>query len=190
MLEGQQLGLSVFGTRGEGIAETQIHHLLSNDRRRCVIEHLKEERPWMTLRQLADHIAEIEADESPAPSNLRDSVYVSLHQSHLPKLDDAGIVEYDKDRKEVTLQDTARQVDVYMEVVNRWGVTQATYYRVLATVGLVTIVLAETGNLAMLPGNTVLYASLFLVLIALSTVHQLWQHRWFVLRRLFDSKAN
>ncbi len=144
----------------------------------------------MTLRQLADHIAELEADESPAPSNLRDSVYVSLHQGHLPKLDEAGIVDYDKDRKEVTLQETARQVDVYMEVVNRWGVTQATYYRVLATVSLLTVVLAEIGTLSSLPGNTVLYASVFLAIVAVSTAHQLWQRRWFLLRRLLESNTD
>ncbi|MCT9097347.1 hypothetical protein [Haloarchaeobius sp. HME9146] len=189
MFEGGQPELPGLGIRGDSITETKIHHLLSNDRRRCVIEHLKEERPWMTLRQLADDIAELEADESPAPSNLRDSVYVSLHQSHLPKLDEAGIVDYDQDRKEVTLQDTARQVDVYMEVVTRWGVTQATYYRLLATFGLLTIVLAEIGTLSAVPGNTVLYASLFLAIVAVSTAHQLWEHRWLLLRRLFASNA-
>jgi len=81
-----------------------------------------------TLNDLAETIAERETGESPAPKNIRNSVYNSLHQTHLPKLDRRGIVEYDSDRKTIRITEDARSVDVYMEVVTPYGITWSEYY--------------------------------------------------------------
>jgi len=84
-----------------------------------------------TLNDLAETIAERETGESPAPKNIRNSVYNSLHQTHLPKLDRRGIVEYDSDRKTIRITEDARSVDVYMEVVTPYGITWSEYYSML-----------------------------------------------------------
>ncbi|MFB6109221.1 MAG: hypothetical protein ABEJ82_10375 [Haloplanus sp.] len=164
--------------------ETDIHDILRNDRRRNVIKCLQDNGREVALRDIAVRIAEIETGESPPPSNIRDSVYISLHQTHLPKLDDAGIVDYDSDRKTISLQKPAKQVDLYMEVVTRYGVTWATYYRALGTVSLFVVILASTNTPLVSAVDPLLWASFFLLTIAASTLYQLWSRRWLYLQQL------
>ncbi|WP_435152858.1 DUF7344 domain-containing protein [Haladaptatus sp. DFWS20] len=123
--------------------ESQIHNVLRNDRRREAIRHLRESGGSLTVDDLAEHIATLETDESPAPRNVRKSVYVSLHQTHLPKLDDLGIVEYDQRSKELTLKDRVREVEVYMEIVPQHDVSWATYYLGLGLLESIVLLAAE-----------------------------------------------
>jgi hypothetical protein len=94
------------------LSRSEIHDVLRNERRRLVLERL-----WAdgseTVRELSEHIAAVEAGEDPPPRNVRQSVYVSLHQTHLPKLDDLGIVVYDDDAKEVTISARAADLERY-----------------------------------------------------------------------------
>jgi hypothetical protein len=166
------------------LPETDIHDILRNDRRRNVIKCLQDRGREVSLRDLAVHIAEIETNESPPPSNIRDSVYVSLHQTHLPKLDESGIVDYDSDRKTIALKRSARQVDLYMEVVTRYGVTWATYYRAVGTLSLFVVVLASTDVPLISAVDALLWASFFLLVIAASTLYQFWSRRWLYLQQL------
>lgn len=173
-------------TRPSTLAETEIHDILRNDRRRRVLEHLQESIGTVTLRELAETIAARESGESPPPRQLRESVYNSLHQTHLPKLDREGVVDYDEHRKTVELRPGARDVNVYMEVVTRYGVTWADYYRTLATVSLALVVAAEI-DAPLFEGVPVLLAvSVALAVIAASTAYQLWTRRWTYLRALLD----
>ena len=165
------------------LSETDIHDILRNNRRRRVIECLQEHRREVMLRDLAEEIAESETGQAPAPRNIRDSVYISLHQSHLPKLDAAGVVDYDRDRKAIRLRRFARKVDLYMRVVTRYGVTWASYYRTLGTLSLFLVVLSLTGAPVVAAVDPLVFASLFLAVIAGSTLYQLWSRRWLYLSR-------
>lgn len=110
-----------------------------------MLEYLWEQEQQTCLRDVVEWIATIESDESPPPKNVRNSVYVSLHQTHLPKLDDAGIVDYDSDRKTIVLREAARDVDIYMEVITKYGITWAGYYLGLAVLSLLVVVAADIG---------------------------------------------
>lgn len=137
-----------------------------------VLDRLRAGDGRMELRRLADDIAGAESGESPPPRRVRDSVYVSLHQTHLPKLDDAGAIEYDEDRKTVALARAAGQLDAYRNVVTEYGFTWETYYRIVATVALTGIVLAE---IAVPSLGTLALATLFLFFIFVSGVYRI-QH--------------
>lgn len=163
------------------LPETDIHDILRNDRRRNVIKCLQDSGREVSLRDIAVRIAEIETGESPPPSNIRDSVYISLHQTHLPKLDSAGIVDYDSNRKTISLQKPAKQVDLYMEVVTRYGMTWATYYRALGTTSLFVVILSLIGTPLFSGVDPLLWASFFLFTIAVSGLYQLWSRRWLYL---------
>lgn len=173
-------------SRSSELAETEIHDILRNDRRRRVLEHLQESIGTVTLRELAETIAAHEAGESPPPRQLRESVYNSLHQTHLPKLDSEGVVEYDKHRKTVALRPRARDVNVYMEVVTKYGVTWADYYRTVATLSLVLVVGSEIDAPVLEALPVLLVASGCLAVIAASTAYQLWTRRWTYLRGILD----
>ncbi|MFB6108861.1 MAG: hypothetical protein ABEJ82_08490 [Haloplanus sp.] len=168
----------------QSMSECQIHQILANPRRRAVIQHLDASPGYVTVRDLSTAIATAETGLSPPPARVRDSVYTSLHQTHLPKLHDLGVVEYDREGSHIRLLDRARDVDRYMDVVNGLGVTWGGYYRSLGVLGLLLVVAA----LADLPVvglvDPLLWASGVLATFALSAGYQLWTDRWH-LRRLF-----
>lgn len=102
--------------RERSLEQTEIHDVLSNDRRCRVLECFVEEgEDEVTLRELANRIARLETGEDPPPRSARQSVYVTLHQSHLPKLDRLGIVEYDDVSKRIALGRRARELEVYLD---------------------------------------------------------------------------
>ncbi|ELZ43238.1 hypothetical protein C471_01122 [Halorubrum saccharovorum DSM 1137] len=168
------------------LPETEIHDLLRNERRRQVIKHLQDTVGATTLREVAEAIAEHETGESPPPKGIRNSVYNSLHQTHLPKLDRRGIVEYDSGRKTIRLTEDARTVDVYMEVVTPYGITWSEYYSMLGLLSLFVIFATLVGVPVVSMVEPLLWVSLFLLAFAASLGYQLWCDRWVVLNALFD----
>ena len=168
-----------------GIPETEIHDLLRNERRRQVIKHLQNTVGTTTLRDLAERIAEHETGESPAPKNIRNSVYNSLHQTHLPKLDRQGIVEYDSDRKTIRLTENARSVDVYMEIVTDYGITWSEFYSLFGTLSLLVLLAAHVDVPLVSAVDPLLWITLFLVGYMTSIGYQMWTQRWVYLNALF-----
>jgi DNA-binding transcriptional ArsR family regulator len=171
-------------SRTSRIDPEEVHDVLRNDRRRLTLQYLKQRLEPVEVRELSERVAELEVGESPAPRNIRQSVYNALNQTHLPKLDETGLVEFDRDRKIVSLRETARDLDVYMNVVTPLGIAWDTYYRSLGVVALVTVLAADT-DLAFFAGvDSLVFATVFLFAFALSTSYQLWSLRWFYLRWL------
>lgn len=157
---------------GNALSEREIHDVLRNERRTQTLRYLQRERRTVTLRELAEALASTETGESPAPRNVRESVYNSLHQTHLPKLDGLNIVEYESNRKLIHLCEAARQVELYMEVVPDHGVTWATYYRTLGVLSLVVVGLAGFGVPAFVMVPVVAWVGGFLALFVLSALFQ------------------
>lgn len=77
-----------------------ILSLLSHHRRRNLLAYLVDEADRMaTIEECVSHIAEREeARTGDRPGH--DHVETDLHHTHIPKLEDAGIVEYDTRNKE------------------------------------------------------------------------------------------
>lgn len=168
------------------VPESEVHDLLRNERRRQVIKYLQRTVGSTTLREIAEAIAEKETGISPPPKNIRQSVYNSLHQTHLPKLDDLGVVAYDSDRKTIRLTETARTVDVYMEVVTPYGITWSEFYRLLGT-GSLFIVLASIIELPVVSMvDPLLWTTLFLGVYVVAIAYQLWCQRWLYLNVLLS----
>lgn len=92
------------------------YELLKNRRRRRVLEYLEDEADSTTLGTLAEHLAAEENDKPVAAltSSERKRVYICLYQCHLPKLDDAGVVEFDNDRGTVERSDRASELSSYL----------------------------------------------------------------------------
>ena len=95
-----------------------LHYLKQNDGRQ------------VDLRTLVDSVSAWEYD-SPAEDlswKERKRVYTALRQSHLPKLDDAGVVDYDQSRGTVSLTEDAREVQMYLEYVPAHDIPWSQYY--------------------------------------------------------------
>lgn len=138
------------GASGEADAESGtvdrlpldvIFDVLKNRRRRLVLQYTREhdEEPF-TLSDIAEYIAAEENDKPIAQltSDERKRVYVGLYQCHLPRMDDAGVLEFDRNRGTVEMNDAVEQLEPYLNVNDggdgrRWPV----YYGGATAVGVV-----------------------------------------------------
>lgn len=97
--------------------------ILGNDRRMLMIEFLQKSDGHADLRDVVEYIAEREGDTA---RKHRKSVYVSLVQTHIPKLQREGVISFD--RGVVTLLRIPEDVTVYMEVVNKHDISWSVFY--------------------------------------------------------------
>ncbi|SFB93446.1 hypothetical protein SAMN05444422_103124 [Halobiforma haloterrestris] len=93
--------MSVQTSRSGPLAESEVFHILGNDRRRAIVQLLAEESGQIDVSDVANEIAATESDTTPVPNNLYKSVYVSLQQTHLPQLEEDAVIEYDSDTKTI-----------------------------------------------------------------------------------------
>lgn len=156
---------------------SQIHNVLRNDRRRRTIKHLREVEGPISVDVLAEHIASVETGESPPPRDVRKSVYVSLHQTHLPKLDELDVIEYDQREQMLELRDRAEQVEVYMEVVEEGDISWATYYLGVSVLGVITLLGVRFDLLFVSSFGVEFWAWYFVVLFGLSSMYHAYTDR-------------
>jgi len=107
--------MSVQTNRTEPLEESEVFHILGNDRRRAIVQLLAEEGGQIDVSDVATEIAATESDTTPVPNNLYKSVYVSLQQTHLPQLEEDAVIEYDSDAK--TIQ-SGRHFDEVLQYVD------------------------------------------------------------------------
>lgn len=123
-------------TLGQG----DIFELLKNQRRRWVINYLLHQAEnRTTLDVLAEHIAakENEIEVSQLSSSQRKRVYIGLYQCHLPKMDEFGIISYQKSRGVIELN----EIDHLKPYLNDFEGTQHFQHRLHYTVPFVGLVL-------------------------------------------------
>lgn len=125
-----------------GLSQDQVFEVLKSPRRRYALYYLRREGGMAELSDLTDQVAVWENDTtlSGLTSEQRKRVYISLYQTHLPKLDDAGIVEYDRDEGRIALSRRARELDTYLGDVSRPEIPWDRYYLALS-IGSILLVL-------------------------------------------------
>jgi len=131
------------GTSESRLSQDVVFDILSSPRRRYVLYHLRKADEPVKLTDLAEQVAAWENDTSPdqITEQERKRVYVSLYQTHIPRLDEVGIVEYDKDSGEIELASEASDIDQYLGPADDEIPWQRIY---LALAGLSTLLLGAT----------------------------------------------
>lgn len=163
----------------ERLSQDLVFDLLSSPRRRFVLYHLREEGPE-EIHDLAAQTAawEYDTDVEELTSQQRKRVYVSLYQSHLPELDDAGVVDYDRETGEVRLTDRGVAVSRYLVAGSRRSPRWQRYYLavVAGSVALWAASLTVGGQF----GNALsvaVAAAIPVVFLLLSAAHTVWTRR-------------
>jgi len=95
------------------LTQDDIAHLLRNDRRRQVIDHLATESGPHQRGDLASALA-VRRYGSDYSTYERKREYISLQQKHLPPLADHDIIDYQEDRGIVT---PGREFDVAYQLL-------------------------------------------------------------------------
>ncbi|MFC4990353.1 DUF7344 domain-containing protein [Saliphagus infecundisoli] len=100
------------------LTEDQIFHVLQNERRRNVLRYLQDTDEPVRMRDVAEQVAAWEHDTTveALTSDQRQRVYIPLYQSHLPKLDTEGIIDYQQSRGIVERRSSAAQLEPYLDV--------------------------------------------------------------------------
>lgn len=83
-----------------------------NERRRRILQYLAAADGAVAIGDLAEHLARLEYDcpDGGPTSTQRKRMYVGIYQGHLPKMNEMGVVEFDKDRGRVELGPHAGRV--------------------------------------------------------------------------------
>lgn len=172
-----------FNQPASPLSDEDIHDVLRNERRRRVIDILQSSNGAVSVRELSEEIGSIESERNPAPRNIKQSVYVSLLQTHLPKLDELGIVDYQAEGKMVNVDGSLKDVTVYMEKVPKYGLSNVEYYAALGLLGMLTLFAVEIGTPLLSMVQTLTWAYAFLGLIFLSGLYHTLRHGYSIVHR-------
>lgn len=126
------------------LEEDTVFDLLGNERRRASLKHLIDSDGETPVGELARDVAEDIVEESTPAEDVQRSVYISLCQSHLPKLDRASIVEYDADVKTVEPGPAFEAVEPYLETHRPNGNPWAPY--LVISLGTVLVLAISLGT--------------------------------------------
>jgi len=151
------------------LSQDTAFDLLSNARRRLALQYLQEANGPVSIGELATNVAAMENDipVDEVDSQQRKRTYVSLYQTHVPKLAKAGAVEYDSEEGIVELDGDARMITSYLspsQTDENWP----RYYLVLSALGLVAY--AATPALEALD-SLLVGAAVILLFVVVSVLH-------------------
>lgn len=101
------------------LSKGEIFDVLRNERRRFVLQYLKQREEPVELGELATQVAAWEYDTSceEVSAEQRKRVYTTLQQTHLPRLAEVDIVHYDSDEGVISATDRATDLAIYLEIV-------------------------------------------------------------------------
>lgn len=126
------------------LSQDTAFDLLSNARRRLALQYLQEASGPVSIGELATNVAAMENDipVEEVDSQQRKRTYVSLYQTHVPKLAKAGAVDYDSEEGIVELNGDARMITSYLSPAQPdedWP----KYYLALSAIGLAGYLAAQ-----------------------------------------------
>ena len=156
--------------------EVDAFQLLSNRRRRYAVWACRQFDPPIDIGDLAEQIAawEEETTVDAITAEQRRRVYTSLQQTHLPKLDEAGAIEYE--RGTVEPREGVEDLEFYLETVPGDDIPWAGYYLGLAGVAAVVSATVWAGIYpASIPAG--LWPTLVTLVLGISATVHVWQTR-------------
>jgi hypothetical protein len=161
------------------LSNDDVYDQLANRRRRYALHYLKQVGEPVAVRDLAEQVAAWENDTTVdnLGSQERKRVYISLYQSHLSSMDEAGLVTYDDDAGTVELADPLTEASVYMEVVAERDLPWDLYYIGLSAASGLLLALAYFDVRPFTRVPDIGWGIVVLTLFAVSAFAQLFERR-------------
>ncbi|GAB3664545.1 DUF7344 domain-containing protein [Halopiger thermotolerans] len=152
------------------LTQAELFDVFSNARRRRTVQYLKRQGGTCDLAPLVEQVAAWENDTDPddVTRTQRRRVYISLYQTHLPMLEDHGIVDWDPDGHEIELLPDEEVFEPYLD---RHHGTSRAWHRWYAAATVVGVVAFAVTALSFGPAATAAPAvalALCAVVLALS----------------------
>ncbi|RQG97332.1 DUF7344 domain-containing protein [Natrarchaeobius chitinivorans] len=165
--------MSVQTSRSDSLAESEVFHILGNDRRRAIVQLLAQETGQVDVSDVATEIATNESDSSSVPNNLYKSVYVSLQQTHLPQLEEDAVIEYDSEAKTIEPGANFEDVLTYTDGHSTDRSKSLQLHLVISVLGLSVIALSGIQLPLLSALDPVLSSVIVLLVIAASSLYRL-----------------
>lgn len=152
-----------------GLSKSDIFGLLQNDRRRHVLEILQNGN-GQSLRAISEKIATIESDNEndKAKSSVRKSIYVSLLQTHIPKMEKMGIITHNREKDIIELTSRAQDLNMYLETVKKGDIPWSHFYMGLGIFALAGNAAVEINAINWISGSQ--WAFFVGILLLLSSI--------------------
>jgi len=134
--------------RGDGpLSKGEIFDVLQNQRRRYVLEYLKRYDEPVELSDLAMQVAawEYQTTVDEVTNEQKKRVYTTLQQTHLDRMEEAGIVDYDADENVITRTPHTDELTVYLEIVPGSEFPWREFYLSLGSISCAIVAALWTG---------------------------------------------
>jgi hypothetical protein len=161
------------------LTKGEIFDVLRNQRRRFVLQYLKKVEGPVELGDLATQVAawEYETPIDEVSSEQRKRVYTTLQQTHLSKMHDAGIVDYDSDAGLINSTDHTAELNVYLEIVPGGEFPWREYYLALGGVSCALVAALWFDVYPFIVLDDIVWATFIAVLFTLSAVVHIYRER-------------
>ena len=164
-----------FGAResSDRLSKGEIFDVLQNERRRYVLQHLRTNGGPVKLGELASDVAAKEYDCTPdeVSSAQRKRVYTTLQQTHLPRMHEAGIVEYDSENGVIDTTSHTTELTVYLEIVPGSEFPWREYYLSLGAISLAVVAILWVGIYPFTLVPPLVWATVMAVVLTVSAVY-------------------
>ena len=157
----------------DSLSNEEIFDVLQNERRRHVLQYLRQHGGPVSLGELADHVAAAEYDcpTDEVTSAQRKRVYTTLQQSHLPQMAEVGIVDYDSDEGVISTTDQTEELTVYLEIVPEGEFPWREYYLSFGAISLAVVTVLWVGVYPFTLIPALVWATLFAVVLTVSALY-------------------
>lgn len=161
------------------ITEGTTYDVLSNKRRRYVVYLLKQESDRVTIGEMAERVAawEYGVQTEEVTGDQRKRVYTALQQTHLPMMDDAGLIVFNKDRGIVSPKPAIQGIEVYRESAAEELTSWGGYYLGISSVGALLVIGSMAGVSPFDAVSMSLLATALVAVFFTSSVGHCYVHR-------------
>jgi hypothetical protein len=128
--------------QGGELSKGEIFDVLQNQRRRYVLEYLNRFEEPVSLSDLATQVAAWEYGTciEEVTTDQKKRVYTTLQQTHIERMEEAGIIDYDPEEKLIARTPHTEDLTVYLEIVPGSEFPWREFYLSLASVSSAVVV--------------------------------------------------
>jgi len=172
----------------DSLSKGEIFDVLQNERRRHVLQYLRRHGGPVDLGELASHVASAEYDcpTGDVSSTQRKRVYTTLQQSHLPQMNDAGIVAYDAEAGVITTTPQTEELTVYLEIVPEGEFPWREFYLSFGAVSLAVVTVLWAGIYPFTLMPPLVWATVMAVVLTAAALYQVVAARELTLTEYAD----
>ena len=174
-----------------GLSKGEIFDVLQNERRRYTLQYLRENDGPVQLGDLASHVAAQEYDcpNTEVTSAQRKRVYTTLQQSHLPRMHESGIIDYDDENGTISQTAHTEELTVYLEIVPGGEFPWREYYLSLGAVSMAIVTILWVGVYPFTAIPPLVWTTLITVVLCLSAGYHTYAGREMTLTEYVAGEA-